>query len=40
LWIYNKFVDTVIPYAVENLPKILFVAKKEEKPFNVNSSTF
>lgn len=30
LWVYNKFVDNVIPYAVENLPKIIFVSKKEE----------
>lgn len=30
LWIYNKFVDKVIPYAIENLPKIVFVVKKRE----------
>lgn len=31
LWVYDKFVNNVIPYAVENLPKIIFVTKKEEK---------
>lgn len=40
LWVYNKFVNTVIPYAVENLPKIVFVIKKQEKPINLNSSCF
>lgn len=29
LWVYNKFVDDVIPYAVENLPKIVFIPKKK-----------
>lgn len=29
LWVYNKLVNTVVPYAVENLPKIIFVTKKQ-----------
>ena len=29
LWVYSKFVNNVVPYAVENLPKILFVRKKD-----------
>lgn len=31
LWVYSKLVNNVIPYAVENLPKIIFITKKEEK---------
>jgi hypothetical protein len=27
LWVYNKFVDEVIPFAVDNLPKVMFVTK-------------
>lgn len=28
IWVYNKFVNNVIPYAIENLPSILFIIKK------------
>lgn len=40
LWAYNRFVDDVIPYAIENLPKIVFVTKKKEEISHVNSTSF
>ena len=40
LWVYNRFVNNVIPYAVENLPKIIFVTKKEEKGEHQLSAAF
>jgi hypothetical protein len=29
-WVYNKFIDDVVPYAIENLPQVLFVTKKKK----------
>lgn len=28
-WIYDKLTNNVIPYAVENVPKLIFVVKNE-----------
>ena len=40
IWVYNKFVNNVVPYAVENLPKVLFVMKRGNEAANINSGTF
>ena len=40
IWVYNKFVNNVVPYAVENLPKVLFVMKRGTETANINSGTF
>jgi hypothetical protein len=40
IWVYNKFVNNVIPYAVETLPKLIFVTKKEENIDRLKSSIF
>ncbi len=40
LWVYNKFVNNVVPYAIENLPKIVFITKKQEAQENQPSAEF
>lgn len=38
-WMYNKFVNNVIPYTVEELPKLFFIIKNGKKNENIMKSS-
>lgn len=41
VWVYDKLTNNVVPYAVENIPKLIFIIKSRnnEKKF-VSSESF
>ena len=39
-WAYDKFINTVIPYTAEQIPKMLFVVTKQENKEEYQSDAF